>query len=170
MRMWGCCPMPRTPAASVAELAAPAPRRQGGFSLFELIVVLVVVGLLTALALPNLRALYLSAGRAADREHILDQLAALGREAALRRTNYVIFSTGADAGDDTDPTYQRYPLDLPAGWTLKLDRPLRARASGVCLGAEATLLHADADAPQARVIRVILEPPYCAVGGDPAAA
>lgn len=159
MRMWASCRTPKVPAPSPA-----APRRRAGFSLLELLVVLVLVGLLTAVALPNLQALYQGATRAADREHILDQLAALGREAALRRVNYVVLDAEADA-DLVAADFEPYPLQLPPGWTLKLDRPLRAHASGVCLGAEVTLLHEDA-----QPVRLRLTPPYCAVSGDPAAA
>ena len=149
--------MPRSGASGAARLR----RRRIGFSLLELLIVLAVVALLAALALPNLRQLYQSAARATEREHILDQIAALGREALLHGRNYVV----AGAGDDADPTYEPRRLDLPAGWTLELDRPLRVRATGVCLGAQATLRHVDAAEP---ATRLDLQPPYCAVGGDPA--
>ncbi len=151
--------MPRPGARRTARLR----RHRIGFSLLELLIVLAVVGLLAALALPNLRQLYQSAARATERERILDQIAALGREALLHRRNYVVFGTGAE--DDADPTYEAHRLDLPAGWTLELDRPLRVRATGVCLGAQATLRHVDAAEPPTRLD---LQPPYCAVGGDPA--
>ena len=160
MRTSACCRLPR-------HGARPAPRRRLrriGFSLLELLIVLAVVGLLAALALPNLRQLYQSAARTTERERILDQIAALGREALAHRRNYVLYGAGASA--DADPTYEVRRLDLPAGWTLALDRPLRVRATGVCLGAQATLRHADAAEP---IVRLDLQPPYCAVGGDPAA-
>lgn len=139
-------------------------QRRIGFSLLELLIVLAVVGLLAALALPNLGQLYQGAARATERERILDQLAALGREALLHRRGYVVFGAGAE--EDADPAYEVRRLDLPAGWTLELDRPLRVRATGVCLGAQATLRHVDAGQPP---LRLDLQPPYCAVGGDPAA-
>lgn len=139
-------------------------QRRIGFSLLELLIVLAIVGLVAALALPNLRQLYQGAARATERERILDQLAALGREALLHRGDYVVLGAGAE--DDADPAYEVRRLDLPAGWTLELDRPLRVRATGVCLGAQATLRHVDAAEPS---LRLDLQPPYCAVGGDPAA-
>ena len=148
---------------SGASGAARLRRRRIGFSLLELLIVLAVVALLAALALPNLRQLYQSAARATERERILDQIAALGREALLHGRSYVVFGVGAE--DDADPTYEPRRLDLPAGWTLELDRPLRVRATGVCLGAQATLRHVDAAEP---ATRLDLQPPYCAVGGDPA--
>lgn len=160
MRTSACCRMSR-PGAS---RAARRRQRAAGFSLLELLIVLAVVGLLAALALPNLGQLYQSANLATEREHILNQIAALGREALLHRRSYVVF--GADSADAADPNFQPRRLDLPPGWTLELDRPLRVRATGVCLGAQATLRHAAAAEP---IARLELQPPYCAVGGDPAA-
>ena len=141
-----------------------ARRPRGGFTLLELLVVLAVLGLATAMAMPNLQRLYAAATRASEQDHVLDQIAGLGREAMLRGRAYVVFGNApppdpAEAARYAD--YETYLVDVPEGWRLVLDRPLVVLANGVCLGAALTLSHADAAA-----VRVELAPPYCRVDAD----
>ena len=89
MRTSDTCPK-RTPSRQ---------RQRGfGFTLLELLVVLALLGLVTAIAFPNLERLYVSATQATERDYVLDQVAALGREAVLQGRAYVVFGSAAPAG------------------------------------------------------------------------
>ena len=169
------------PGASVASIQ--------GFTLLELLVVLVLVALVTALAIPNLERLQTSLTRKTERDYILDQFAGLSRQAMVQGRSYVVFGTGgtqeaepsepargpagtASAAWSRQPAghafeaprhadHERYVIDVPDGWGIWLDEPLVIRANGVCLGAELILRH------QGTVdIRVGLEPPYCRIDSD----
>ena len=187
-----------------------------GFTLLELIVVLVLVGLVTTLALPNLERLYAGLTRKTERDFILDQLAGLGRQAMLQGRAYVVFGTddaqeaelsgstwetgdaqeaelsgstwetgdaqeagpsgpareagdaasggervplaGHASGPSSHAGHERYVIDLPEGWEIRLEEPLVVRANGVCLGGELTLYHRGAVD-----VRLGLEPPYCRI-------
>ena len=69
-----------------------------GFTLVELLVVLVLVGLVTALAFPNLERLRGAVTSKTDRDYILDQFAGLGRHAMLQGRAYVVFGIRPRAG------------------------------------------------------------------------
>lgn len=147
----------------IASTQVPSTRRANGFSLLELLVVLALVSLIGALALPNLIGLYDSATRATERDQILDQFAGIGREAMLKGHGYAVYGTapGLQPGAARGVGVQTYPLIVPEGWQVELDRPLRVRPNGVCLGARVTLSH-----PDAPPVEVALAPPYCRVDGD----
>ena len=169
---------------------APAmPAAARGFTLLELIVVLLLLALVTALAMPNLERLVAGAARGTERDRILDQFVGLGRQAMLQRRGYVVFGTGDEPDADppepgrepadaargrpggaagrplADPPshadHERYAIDLPEGWEIGLDRPLVVRANGACLGARLTLRHLGTVD-----VEVDLEPPYCRVDVD----
>ena len=138
--------------------------RRRGFTLLELLIVLALLGLATAVALPNLERLYAAATRTSERDRVLDQVAALGREAMLHGRAYVVFGNARAPGADEAARYagyETYVVDVPEGWRLEFDRPLLVRANGVCLGAALTLSH-----PEEAAVRVELAPPYCRVDAD----
>ena len=145
-----------------------------------------LVGLVATLALPNLERLQGAVTASTERDYILDQLAGLGREAMLKRRAYVVFGSGGEqqagvpgtAGESAaagsrrpygDPAgdgfgtrgHERYPIDLPDGWAIRLDEPLVVYANGLCLGAGVTLYHQGAED-----VRLVLDPPYCRVAPD----
>ena len=152
--------------------------------MLELLVVLVLVGLVTALALPNLERFQAAAVRRTERDHILDQIAGLGRRAMLDGRTYVVFGTGRawedgrPGGADAAPgspgqgdriggppswvDHERHVLDLPEGWEVRLDEPLVVHANGVCLGARLTLAHQGMEGRP-----IVLDPPFCRIGPDP---
>ena len=165
------------------RVGGPAQRAQGGFTLLELLVVLALVGLVTAVAVPNLERLYAAATREAERDYILDQFAGLGRRAMHQGRNYVVVDAagprdsglpdeagegavpgGEDAGDPAPSlhaAHEPYAIDVPEGWEIRLDPPLVVRANGVCLGAGLTLRHRGREEA-----RIDLEAPYCRVDPD----
>lgn len=147
----------------IASTPMPPQSSTTGFSLLELLVVLALVSLIGALAVPNLMALYDSASRATERDQILDQLAGMGREAMLKGHGYAVYGTtpGPRPTDTPGFSVQPYQLVVPEGWQVELDRPLWVRPNGVCLGATVTLSH-----PDAPPVKVALAPPYCRVDGD----
>ena len=145
-----------------------------------------LVGLVATLAFPNLERLQGAVTRKTERDYILDQFAGLGREAMLRRRAYVVFGSPGEqqagvpgtAGESTaagsrrpygDPAgdgfgtqgHERYPIDLPDGWAIRLDEPLVVYANGLCLGAGLSLYHLGAED-----VRLVLDPPYCRVAPD----
>ena len=57
--------------------------------------------------------------------------------------------------------YEPFAIDLPEGWELRLEPPLRVRASGVCLGAELVLQHRGTEDS-----RLDLQAPWCRIDPD----
>ena len=173
----------------VAARAHPSLTAAPGFVLPELLVVLLLLGLLGALALPNLERLQGAVTTRTERDYILDQIAGLGRQAMLQERAYVVLGTrregDADISDTSrmtpdaareqrgarlsvipdgpvsHPDHEHYVIDLPEGWEIRLDEPLVVYANGVCLGAGLTLY-----ARGAEDFRTKLDPPYCRVDPD----
>ena len=160
----------------------PVPGSLQGFTLLELVVVLLLLALVTAIAVPNLGRLYEGVVRSTERDYILDQFTGLGRRAMQQGRTYVIFGTGGSPpagpaepggagrrpgdpepalGPAARPGHEPHVIDLPEGWEISLDEPLVIRANGVCLGAELTLRHRGAVN-----LRIRLEPPYCRIVAD----
>ena len=144
-------------------------RTTGGFTLIEMLFVLFLVAMITALVAPNTERLYASIAGKTDREYILDQFAGLGRMALRHGQAYVVSPPGPNgpeaeapsAAPDAPPLYvdaKPYVIDLPEGWSIDLDRPLVVGANGVCFGATLTLRQ------EGRIeARLTLEAPYCRV-------
>ena len=174
--------LPRRPPRPARFAAGPALAPARGFTLLELVVVLALMALVTTLAMPGLERLSAGIAKRTERDRILDQFAGLGRQAMLHGRSYVVFGTGEardaeppepaqERGDGAAPGLssappshaglERYAIDLPQGWEIRLDPPLVVRANGVCLGAGLTLHHRGAVDR-----RVELAPPYCRVDAD----
>ncbi len=135
-----------------------------GFTLLELLVVLVLLGAVVGVALPNLSQLYNSVSARIERDTILDQLGSLGAQAHSQQRTLVVF----DSREPLETQFEQYPslanypqfdLQLPTNWQLHLEQPLIARANGVCLGGELRLIREGVEQ-----MHLNLKPPYCRVG------
>lgn len=119
-----------------------------GFTLLELLLVMALLGLLTALAMPRLMSTYHSLEAAYSRDEALSQLSGLGYQAFLARQG---FELSAYPASPALPV----PLELPAGWTIRAEPPIRFQANGACNGGQVELAY------QERRFQVRLDPPFC---------
>lgn len=129
-------------------------RPQAGFTLLEMLVVMVLVGLLTALALPNLQRMAQSVEAATHRDALLSDIASLGYRAYVLGQSFDLGpATAAQMLRDGNPV-----LALPSGWRIGTDAAVRYSFSGFCAGGALTL-----HGPDGRSERLVLQPPLCRV-------
>lgn len=128
--------------------------KASGFTLVEILVVLVVIGLIAGVAMPNLVRMIQSAERASQRDSLLGEIAGLGYQAYLTGRPFTLgVAPVAEGGGDPQP-----PLQIPAGWQLEIPQPIVYGFNGVCSGGTVTLV-----SPDNRRETFQLEPPRCRV-------
>ena len=106
--------------------SATPPRRNRatpGFTLLELVVVLALLGLATALVAPAGFRMIATWRRATDVDAVMGTLVALGAQARLQ--GRAIHLPMGDIAREQLPT-------LPDGWTVHLEVPLTVQANGAC--------------------------------------
>ena len=128
-----------------------------GFTLIEILVVLVILGFIAGLALPGVQKMMQSARFASERAFILGELGSLGYRAYVTGRPIIL---GEMRQEGSAP-----PFDLPEGWRLVFPKPISYRFNGLCSGGSVTLI-----APDDRQETVDLVAPSCRVAGQQAAA
>lgn len=129
--------------------------RHRGFTLLELVVVLALLGLATALVAPRGFQMIASWRRAADVDTALGALVALGAQAQQTGRTYRL---------DVGPVADGKVPGLPEGWRVVLSTPLVVQPNGACSGTQGELRSGSYSRPFA------LEAPFCRVSLDTAAA
>ncbi len=132
----------------------------------ELLVVLLIMSLLSAIAMPRLSTLFSSVNAAFNRDEVFSQINALGYKAlrqgqgfALQYYPLIKSEQDSDEGYEVEPSAQSQPLDiplqLPEGWRISGSQPIYFFANGAC-GGGVLLLHFE---QQQYTLK--LPPPFC---------
>lgn len=139
--------------------AAASRGGQAGFTLLEVLVVVALIGLMSALALPSLQRVVAGVENATRRAGVLADLNSLGYRAFVLGQSFDLAApTASGLLRDGNPV-----LTLPAGWRIEAQAPIHFSFSGYCGGGVLTLW-----APDGSGARVALEAPMCRV--QPSAA
>jgi general secretion pathway protein G len=115
-----------------------------GFTLVELLVVLVFMGLLSGIAFPNLLRMYERFSVRAQLDAVLENIESLGVKAHI--TGQMLVLSPATAAEI---------LALPDGWGVAMSGAIVYRANGFCSGGELALTSAD------QTFTYTLMPPFC---------
>ena len=123
-----------------------------GFTLLEILVVLVIAGLTTGLVVPRLADLPQRLQTANERKQLLGQIEGLGYRAYMAGSSLTL-RANPEAGDG--PAAEAI-LDIPAGWKVSVDAPVRYSPNGICGGGDVALT-----SPRGDEERYRLAPPVC---------
>lgn len=135
MRTWAIC--------------RPIKRRARGFTLLELLVVLAILGMVAAIAIPGALRTIGAWQQRAVLDDILIGVRALPVKVRAAGQPLVLETAGELRADPWDA------LALPDGWRADAERPLRVEANGACSAALLVFAHGDA----VRMLEV--QAPFC---------
>lgn len=125
-----------------------------GFTLIEILVVLVLVGLLAGVALPSMHAISQRYEIAAQRETILTEISTLGYRAYNSGQATELAPLAASAARNS-------PVSIPPGWRIEAPKPIRYSFNGICSGGKITLI-----GPDEFREKLQLNPPLCKPATD----
>lgn len=111
---------------------------QAGFTLLEILVVMLIVGLLAGVVTPRLYHVAQRMEIAAQRTKILTEIASLGYRAYAY--GQAIELPVVLPRQDIPATF---PLELPPGWSIVIAQPIRYSFNGICSGGMLTLINPD---------------------------
>ncbi len=118
-----------------------------GFTLLEIVVVLAILSLVAGMVMPHTAKVVQRFQAAAERDEIFKQLSDLGVQARRNARGFELYHySAADSS---------LPLQLPEGWVLQAEAPVRYRANGFCEGGTVKLQRNDT------IFMLNLKPPYC---------
>lgn len=125
----------------------PSRATGAGYTLLELLVVLAILGMVTALAVPPLLRTVEAWQRQADIDAVMEQVRGLPMRARSLGHAIVIDTDSLASGES--------PLRAPEGWTLEVPRPWRVNGNGACEAGELRL------ASQGREVPLVVHAPFC---------
>lgn len=116
--------------------------KQPGFTLLELLVVLALIAFMTGLTAPRLFNHMQARQLAEERRSIVDQLLALRQRIQLNGWALTLDAkTLASELPDKTPAIQ-----LPEGWSIEINEPIRFGFNGVCSGGDLNFIHVNGQA------------------------
>lgn len=128
--------------------------RQPGFTLVEILVVLVILALLSGVAMPRLQRLARAMEISSQRKALLVQIDELGYRAF--REGRALELRGSAAREES--AAGAAAIRLPEGWRLEAAAPIRYALNGVCSGGKLALVD-----PEGVEYSYELKPPACRV-------
>ncbi len=142
---------------------------KSGFTLMELLVVLFILSLLSALVMPRLSTLFARVDAAFARDEVLARINALGYQAQRRGRGFRLqhYPPIRSRSDDrsfidipaetpqTAAPADEIPLQLPDGWRISSSKPIDFFSNGACSGGELLLSF------QNTQYRLTLTAPFC---------
>ncbi len=131
----------------MSDLCLIPTRPASGFTLLEILLVLLLLGLVSSLIVPRVGVIYDNLVLRGEREELLRAVQALPVDALTRRSDIVagfVEATGAQL------------LSVPDGWDITFSENLVFKANGFCTGGAVRLTHSSE-----RVWRYRLPAPYC---------
>lgn len=146
---------------------------QRGFTLLELLVVLVIFGLLASLVAPNFVKVYDRLRASYEKDEILSQLSYLSYQAFQQHKTFELTDfppikqekpkdelelivIGEETPSEPEPVKERLPLDLPKGWQIHAKQPIVFYPNGICRGG-----HIELSYQKNQTITIELLPPFC---------